>query len=73
MGEVNKVTGASRPVHMLPYSSAPPTLPAVFDEAGIDMERPLVASCGSGITACIVAFAAHMLGKDVPVYDVRMM
>ena len=45
----------------------------VFENAGIDLSQPLVASCGSGVTASILAFAAYMLHKDVPVYDVRMM
>lgn len=46
-----------------------PELAAVFDEAGIDWRRPVVATCGSGITASAVAFAAHLLGHDVAVYD----
>lgn len=46
---------------------------AVFEQAGIDLDQPLVASCGSGVTATILAFAAFILHKDVPVYDVRMM
>ena len=33
-------------------------------------EMRLIASCGSGVTACVVAFAAHLAGyKDVSVYD----
>jgi len=42
---------------------------AVFEDAGLDLDRPLVATCGSGITASVIAFAAHLLGRDVPVYD----
>ena len=43
---------------------------AAFDSAGIDLAKPLVASCGSGVTACVIAFAAHLIGKDdVAVYD----
>ena len=30
----------------------------------------MVASCGSGITACTLALGAAILGKEVPVYDV---
>ena len=41
-----------------------------FEKAGIDLDKPLIASCGSGITACWIAFAASLLGKEVPVYDV---
>lgn len=45
-------------------------LEAAFAEAGVDLARPLVATCGSGMSACIIAFGAHLLGKtDVAVYD----
>jgi len=45
-------------------------LRAAFIEAGIDLDRPVVASCGSGVTAAATAFAAFLLGKtDVAVYD----
>lgn len=44
-------------------------LRAVFTEAGIDLNRPIVATCGSGVTAAVIAFAAHLLGCDVPIYD----
>ena len=36
----------------------------LFDEAGSDPERPFVASCGSGVTAASLIFAAHLLGND---------
>ena len=42
-------------------------LAAVF--AGIDLDRPIVATCGSGVTAAVIAFAAHLLGREVPIYD----
>ena len=33
-------------------------------------DRPVVCSCGSGVTACALAFALHRLGReDVAVYD----
>ena len=42
----------------------------VFAAAGVDVERPVVASCGSGVTAGVVAFALAQLGrKDAAVYD----
>lgn len=45
-------------------------LKALFAEAGVDMARPLVTSCGSGMTACTLAFALHLAGKDdVALYD----
>ncbi len=41
-----------------------------FEAAGIDPAAPIAATCGSGITAATVAFAAHLLGNDkVAVYD----
>jgi len=44
-------------------------LAAAFADAGVHLARPLVATCGSGITASAIAFAAHLLGAEVPVYD----
>lgn len=45
-------------------------LRAAFEEAGIDLGKPLVTTCGSGVTAAIVLFAARLLGKkDVALYD----
>ncbi len=46
------------------------TLSAKFEEAGIDLKKPVITTCGSGITACVLAFGLHLLGhKDVAVYD----
>jgi thiosulfate/3-mercaptopyruvate sulfurtransferase len=36
----------------------------LFSDAGIDPERPFVATCGSGVTANCLIFAAHVLGND---------
>ena len=44
-------------------------LRAAFVEAGVDPDRPMVATCGSGITAAVLAFGAHLLGRDMPIYD----
>jgi thiosulfate/3-mercaptopyruvate sulfurtransferase len=45
-------------------------LRALFANAGVDLEKPLVASCGSGVTACVILFGAHLLGKtDLSLYD----
>jgi thiosulfate/3-mercaptopyruvate sulfurtransferase len=42
----------------------------LFDEAGIDPSQPFVASCGSGVTANCLIFAAHLLGNDeTKLYD----
>uniref|UniRef100_A0A383V303 Sulfurtransferase n=1 Tax=Tetradesmus obliquus TaxID=3088 RepID=A0A383V303_TETOB len=45
-------------------------LEALFQTAGVDPQAPLVASCGSGLTACVLALALHQVtGQLVPVYD----
>ena len=45
-------------------------LRALFDEAGVDLAKPLAATCGSGVTACVILFGAHLLGKtDLALYD----
>jgi thiosulfate/3-mercaptopyruvate sulfurtransferase len=36
----------------------------LFAEAGIDPTKPFVASCGSGVTANSLIFAAHLIGND---------
>ncbi|KHN26865.1 3-mercaptopyruvate sulfurtransferase [Glycine soja] len=41
-----------------------------FEQEGISVESPAVTSCGTGVTACILALGLHRLGKsDVAVYD----
>lgn len=46
------------------------TLRAAFDEAGVDLSKPMVTTCGSGVTAAVLLFGAHLLGKDdVRLYD----
>lgn len=45
-------------------------LKAEFAKAGVDIVRPVVASCGSGVTAGVIAFALAQLGHpDAAVYD----
>lgn len=45
-------------------------LRAVFAKAGVDLNRPVINTCGSGVTAGIVALALTMLGHtDWSVYD----
>jgi thiosulfate/3-mercaptopyruvate sulfurtransferase len=45
-------------------------LRAAFEAAGVDLARPIVTTCGSGISAAILALALAVLGReDVPVYD----
>jgi|SRR5262245_1224312 thiosulfate/3-mercaptopyruvate sulfurtransferase len=45
-------------------------LRAIFAKAGVEVERPVVASCGSGVTAGVVALALALLGRpDAAIYD----
>ncbi|MGH7367278.1 MAG: 3-mercaptopyruvate sulfurtransferase [Candidatus Rokuibacteriota bacterium] len=41
-----------------------------FESAGVDLLKPVVATCGSGVSAAVLAFAMHRLGRrDAGVYD----
>ena len=41
-----------------------------YDAAGVDLSKPLVTTCGSGVTAAVLLFGAQLLGKkDVALYD----
>ncbi len=43
---------------------------AAFEKAGLDFSEPVIASCGSGVTAAALAFGLHLAGKDdVAIYD----
>jgi thiosulfate/3-mercaptopyruvate sulfurtransferase len=43
---------------------------AQFNEAGVDLGKPVVASCGSGITAAVLALALAEIGhRRAAVYD----
>lgn len=42
----------------------------LFEAAEVDIARPVVASCGSGVTACTIVHALEVLGqRDTRVYD----
>ena len=79
------VEPAKRPGHIpgsrnVPYDANlhgdPPVLKPtealrkVYEDACVSLERPIITSCGSGVTASLAAFALHLLGhKQVSVYD----
>jgi thiosulfate/3-mercaptopyruvate sulfurtransferase len=45
-------------------------LRGAFEAAGVDLHRPLITSCGSGVSAALLALALARLGRyDVAVYD----
>jgi thiosulfate/3-mercaptopyruvate sulfurtransferase len=48
----------------------PASLRRRLAEAGIDPARPVIATCGSGVSACALVHALHVLGHDdVAVFD----
>jgi thiosulfate/3-mercaptopyruvate sulfurtransferase len=50
--------------------AAPDRLAAAFAQGGVDVNKPIVTSCGSGVTAAILTFALDALGKEhVRLYD----
>ena len=52
--------------HMKPAAE----IAAIFRAAGVDLDQPIVTTCGSGITASVLALALACLGRDdVAVYD----
>lgn len=49
---------------------SPVELRAIFAKAGVEIERPVVATCGSGVTAGVIALALAILGQpDTAIYD----
>jgi thiosulfate/3-mercaptopyruvate sulfurtransferase len=44
---------------------APDALKAAFAEHGIDLEKPIITTCGSGVTAAILALAVEEAGGTV--------
>jgi len=44
-------------------------LQAAFDAAGLDPSRPTIASCGSGVSAAVLALALDQLGQEAAIYD----
>ncbi len=49
---------------------APETLHARLNATGIDPDAPMISSCGSGVTACILALAMDAyFHRTIPVYD----
>lgn len=45
-------------------------LRSILEQAGVDLEKPVITTCGSGVTACIVSLALELAGAaDAAVYD----
>jgi thiosulfate/3-mercaptopyruvate sulfurtransferase len=50
--------------------ASPESVRKLFEDAGADLSKPIVTTCGSGVTAALLAFALARAGKDdVAVYD----
>ena len=48
----------------------PAGIKAAFTAAGVDLAKPVTTSCGSGVTASVLLFGLHLLGKDdTALYD----
>ncbi|OCT73734.1 thiosulfate sulfurtransferase-like [Xenopus laevis] len=52
------------------YEKSPEEIQRLFQEKGVDLNKPMAASCRRGVTACHVALASFILGKEnTAVYD----
>jgi thiosulfate/3-mercaptopyruvate sulfurtransferase len=50
--------------------AAPEKIAAAFAKGGVDTDKPMITSCGSGVTAVVLALGLDALGKKMPrVYD----
>lgn len=48
----------------------PAKLKTIFEEAGVDLSKPAITSCGSGVTAAVLSLALERIGKtDHALYD----
>ncbi|QBF33155.1 3-mercaptopyruvate sulfurtransferase [Thalassococcus sp. S3] len=49
---------------------SPADLRRIFEDAGADLEKPVITTCGSGVTAAILSLALERIGKtDHALYD----
>jgi thiosulfate/3-mercaptopyruvate sulfurtransferase len=45
-------------------------LRAAFDKSGLDLDRPVVTTCGSGVSAAVLTLAMYRLGvRGSALYD----
>ena len=42
----------------------PDALRAAFETAGVDLTKPVITTCGSGVTAAVLTLALHRLGHN---------
>ena len=48
---------------------SPAEIAAAFTASGVDPARPVIATCGSGVTASVLALGLEILGSQAAVYD----
>lgn len=82
-GEAPEPRPGVRPGHMpgainLPYASLlnpdgrmkrGAVLEAAFADAGVDLDKPVITTCGSGVTAAILSLGLSELGRPSTLYD----
>jgi len=45
-------------------------LQSLFEETGIDLSKPIVTTCGSGVSAAVIVLVLYQLGRtEIPMYD----
>jgi thiosulfate/3-mercaptopyruvate sulfurtransferase len=50
--------------------ASPDKIAAAFKNAGVDTDKPIITTCGSGVTAVILAMGLDAIGKKLPrIYD----
>jgi thiosulfate/3-mercaptopyruvate sulfurtransferase len=49
---------------------SPDALRIAFEEAGVDLRKPAITTCGSGVSAAVLSLALERIGKpDHSLYD----
>ncbi len=49
---------------------SPEEIRTEFQQAGLDLSKPIVTSCNSGVTACVLSFGLELLGQETSaLYD----
>ena len=49
--------------------ASPEKIAQVFAKHGVDTSKPMITSCGSGVTAAVLALGLDALGKPARIYD----